>query len=62
MCVVQEKGTKKMYWGYVIPSQAGRFSVTDMNVVTGKRDNFIAKDIDLEWGSKIFQIRLYKKS
>ena len=51
-----------MYWGYVIASQAGRFSVTDLNVVTGKSDNFIAKDIDLEWGSKIFQIRLYKKS
>ena len=62
MCVVQEKGTKKMYWGYVIPSQAGRFSITDMNVVTGKRDTFIAKDIDLEWGSKIYQIRLYNKS
>jgi len=62
LAVCEQKKTKDYYWGYLEPQANGKYNVSDISTISGKKSNTIATDIDLTSSSKICTVLYPKES
>jgi hypothetical protein len=57
LSVVEQKKTKNLYWGYLIPMPNGKFNLEDFTMVEAKKTRDLITNIDINWSSRILEAK-----
>lgn len=57
LSVVEQKKTKNLYWGYLIPMPNGKFNIEDFTMVEAKKTRDLITNIDINWSSRVLEAK-----